>query len=107
MKFLKLIPLLGVVLFPAAASAQYPIIFNHIKDTNLSQARCIDNAGAAMKRAGFTESFEFLRTGAFGVKGRYSAIIRCVTDNQIVFFAVAGPDNATVENLVVRLRNSF
>lgn len=107
MKFLKLIPLLGLVLFPSAALAQYPIIFNHVKDTNLSQGRCIDNAGAAMKRAGFTERFEFLRTGAFAVKGQYSAIIRCAADNRIVFFAVAGPENKTVENLVVRLRNSF
>ncbi len=107
MKFLKLLPLLGLVLFPTAASAQYPIIFNHVKDTNLSQSRCIDNAGATMKRAGFTERFEFLRTGAFAVKGQNSAIIRCVADKNIVFFAVAGPENKVVENLVVRLRNSF
>jgi hypothetical protein len=107
MKFLKSIPLLGLFLFPTAALAQYPIIFNHVKDTNLSQGKCVDNAGAAMKRAGFTERFEFLRTGAFGVKGQYSAIIRCTADKNIVFFAVAGPENKTVENLVVRLRNSF
>ncbi|NKB18152.1 MAG: hypothetical protein HC770_08880 [Pseudanabaena sp. CRU_2_10] len=107
MKFLKWFPLLGLIIFPTAALAQYPIIFNHIKDTNLSQGRCVDNAGATMKRAGFTERFEFLRTGAFAVKGRYSAIIRCTADKNVVFFAVAGPDNKTAENLVVRLRNSF
>jgi hypothetical protein len=107
MKFLKSLPFLALVLVPTAAFAQYPIIFNHVKDTNLSQGRCVDNAGAALKRAGFTERFEFLRTGAFAVKGRYSAIIRCAAEKNIVFFAVAGPENQTAENLVVRLRNSF
>jgi hypothetical protein len=107
MKFLKLIPFLGLVLFPTAALAQYPIIFNHIKDTNLTQVECVDNSGEALKRAGFSENFEFLRDGAFGVRGRYSAIIRCVANKSVVFFAVAGSDNKTAEELVVRLRNSF
>jgi hypothetical protein len=107
MKFLKLIPFLGLVLFPTVALAQYPIIFNHIKDTDLSQVECVDNSGEALKRSGFSENFEFLRDGAFGVKGRYSASIRCVSNRRVVFFAVAGPDNKTAEELVVRLRNSF
>ncbi len=107
MKFLKLIPLLGLVLFPTAAFAEYPIIFNHIKDTDLSQVECVDNSGDTLKRAGFSESFEFLRDGAFGARGQFSAIIRCAANKRVVFFAVAGPENKVAEELVVRLRNSF
>ncbi|CAN1209563.1 DUF3718 domain-containing protein [Tumidithrix helvetica PCC 7403] len=107
MKCLKWLPLASLLLFPAAASAQYPIIFNHIKDTNLSQDACVDNAGEAMRRAGFTEHFEYIGNGAFGVSGRYSASIRCVTDRNIVFFAVAGPRNETTRALVVKLQRAF
>ncbi|CAN1212951.1 hypothetical protein TUMEXPCC7403_22295 [Tumidithrix helvetica PCC 7403] len=107
MKFLRLVPLLGAILLPGAAFAQYPIIFNHIKTTNLTQEECVDNAGAAMRRAGFTKNFEFIGSGAFGVRGRYSASIRCVADRRIVFFAVAGPDNQTASDLVEELQNTF
>jgi hypothetical protein len=107
MKFLKSIPFLGLLLFPTAAFAEYPIIFNHIKDTDLSQVECVDNSGDALKRSGFSENFEFLRDGAFGVRGQYSAIVRCASNKRVVFFAVAGPENKKAEELVVRLRNSF
>jgi hypothetical protein len=107
MKFLRFVPLLGAILLPSAAFAEYPIIFNHIKKTNLSQEACVENSGAAMKRAGFTQNFEFIGSGAFAVNGRYSASIRCVTDRNIVFFAVAGPDNQTTADLVEDLQNAF
>jgi hypothetical protein len=107
MKFLHFLPLVGAFLIPSAAFAQYPIIFNHIKSTNLSQSACVKNSGAAMRRAGFTQNFEFIGSGAFAVNGRYSASIRCVTDRRVVFFAVAGPDNQTASELVEDLQKAF
>ncbi|MEE3719023.1 serine/threonine-protein kinase [Tumidithrix elongata RA019] len=99
-------PTLGTTPSPDA-SQDWSTIFNHIKDTNLSQKACVDNAGAALKRAGFTEHLEFIGSGAFAANGRYSASIRCVTNNKIVFFAVAGPQNDTARALVVKLHQAF
>ena len=93
--------------FPASANAQYPIIFNHALNISISQEACEKKAEDAVKRAGFTEYFEPIGLGAFGVNGKYSASVRCETDNGIVFFAVAGPDNQTTKRLVVRLQSSF
>ncbi|CAN1211775.1 hypothetical protein TUMEXPCC7403_16340 [Tumidithrix helvetica PCC 7403] len=92
---------------PPDLSQDWNTIFNHIKDTNLSQKACVDNAAAALRRAGFREHLELIGSGAFAANGRYSASIRCVTSNKIVFFAVAGPENDTARALVVKLQQAF
>lgn len=107
MRSLKLLPFLAILTFPASANAQYPIIFNHALNISISQELCESKAETAVKRAGFTENFEPIGRGAFGVSGKYSASVRCEADNGIVFFAVAGPDNNTTKRLVVRLKGSF
>lgn len=99
--------MVGMLLAPLPLMAQYPIIFNNVKFITMSQERCEQRAEVAMRQAGFTEDFEPIRRGAFGVNGRYSASIRCEADRGVVFFAVAGPDNATSRNLVVRLQRTF
>ncbi len=107
MKSLKLLPFLAILAFPASANAQYPIIYNHALNISISQEACERKAENATKRAGFTEYFEPIGLGAFGVNGKYSASVRCEADKGIVFFAVAGPDNETTRRLVVRLQSSF
>ncbi len=108
---MKLQPLgfgiVGALLAPLPVLAQYPIIFNHAKYITMNQERCEQRAEEAMRQAGFSEDFEPIGRGAFGVNGRYSASIRCEADRGVVFFAVAGPDNGTSRNLVVRLQRAF
>jgi hypothetical protein len=107
MKYLQLLPILSIFAFPAMAVAQYPIIFNHVKDISMSQNDCISRAEEAVKEAGFNRNFETLRSGAFGVNGSYSVSVRCEAPKGIVFFAVAGPDNKTASNLVRRVQKIF
>lgn len=107
MKHLRLLPLLSFFAFPAIALADYPIIFNHVKYISTTQDTCTRNAEIAVKNAGFTSNFEPLASGAFGVNGNYSASVRCEASRGVVFFAVAGPDNATSRNLVRRLHAAF
>ncbi len=107
MNYLKLLPALSFLAFPAVAVAQYPIIFNHVKYISISQEACTRRAELAVKRSGFDSNFEPLASGAFGVNGVYSVSVRCEMTRGIVFFAVAGPDNQTTSNLVERVQKSF
>ncbi len=102
-----LLTLAGTILIPLPALAQYPIIFNNAKYIRMSQDACTERAEKAVRRAGFTENFEPIGLGAFGVRGEYSASVRCETNKGIVFFAVAGPVNETTRKLVSRLTESF
>lgn len=104
---LTLLTLAGIVLMPLPALAEYPIIFNNAKYIRMSQDACTQRAESAVRRAGFTENFEPIGLGAFGVRNGYSASVRCETSKGIVFFAVAGPVNETTRRLVVRLTESF
>jgi len=107
MKYLHLLPILSIFAVPAMAVAQYPIIFNHVKYISMSQDDCIRRSEVAVKEAGFDSNFEPLRSGAFGVNGRYSVSVRCEASKGVVFFAVAGPDNQTASNLVRRVQRIF
>ena len=107
MNYLKLLPILSIFCFPTMAIAQYPIIFNHVKYISISQDTCTRRAELAAKNSGFDSNFEPLANGAFGVNGRYSVSVRCEASKGIVFFAVAGPDNATARNLVKRVQSAF
>jgi hypothetical protein len=102
-----LITLVGIISIPLPVLAEYPIIFNNAKYIRMSQDDCTERAEKAVRRAGFTENFEPIGLGAFGVRGDYSASVRCETSKGIVFFAVAGPVNETTRKLVVRLTESF
>jgi hypothetical protein len=105
---LKAVLVLATTAFlPLPAFADYPIIFNSARYIRMSQDRCQQRAEEAVRRAGFTQDFEPIGFGAFGVNGRYSASIRCETSKGIVFFAVAGPENETTRKLTVRLSEAF
>jgi hypothetical protein len=92
---------------PLPAFADYPIIFNNAKYIRMSAETCKRRAEIAVRRAGFTQNFEPISLGAFGVRGEYSASVRCETSKGIVFFAVAGPENETTSRLTVVLTEAF
>ncbi len=98
---------LGSLIIPLPALADYPIIFNHAKRIDMRQSACERRAEIVMKNEGFTEDFEPIGLGAFGVNGNYSASIRCEARLGIVFFAVAGPENKTTSRLASRLQSAF
>jgi len=69
----------------------------------LSLSECIKEAKRALKTEGFEENLDSSRFkdgsgSAWGGRdnGQYKAVIKCLPDHELLFFAVAGPEEDTV-----------
>ena len=62
-----------------------------------AQGDCMNHAAMALFRAGFDKSEPGSQTMS-GKYGDYTASIRCLSEQQIVFFIVAGPSPETVSS---------
>ena len=60
----------------------------------------------AIFRLGFNKSEPGSQTMS-GKKGEYTASVRCVSENQLVFFIIAGPSPDAVANYLNILYNQF
>ena len=86
---------LGLIISVSAVSTVLAgWVWTNWKNTDLSQAACLENAGKAIRDGGFKplQSSQYSR---FGGIGDYTVSIRCISEKQMVFFVVAGPNNDT------------
>jgi hypothetical protein len=90
---------------PPAASADTTIA-TRWRQMRLDQDNCISYARLAIFRTGFEKADPGSQTMS-GKKGEYTASIRCLSEQQMVFFIVAGPDSGTVSGYMTTLFGQF
>ena len=59
-------------------------------NTTLPLDRCKSRAEGALRDAGF-KGIKVLNYSVYAERGAYSAMVRCATDKEMVFYVVAGP----------------
>jgi hypothetical protein len=72
----------------------------------LDQGDCMSYARNAIFRLGFDKSDPGSQTMS-GKKGEYTASIRCLSNERIVFFIIAGPSPEAVQNYLNILYSQF
>jgi hypothetical protein len=60
-------------------------------NTSFPLDRCKERAESALRDAGFKDT-KVLNYSVYAERGAYSAMVRCATAKQMVFFVVAGPE---------------
>jgi hypothetical protein len=81
--------LLSVVLAQAALAG--PAVATRWQVANIDQQECLKRAEAAITGTGFGR-LERTEQSRYGTRDKYTAAVRCVTSNGIVFMIVSGPD---------------
>jgi hypothetical protein len=76
------------------------------RQMRLDQDNCMSYARLAIFRTGFEKADPGSQTMS-GKKGEYTASIRCLADQQMIFFVVAGPDAGTVAGYLTTLYGQF
>jgi hypothetical protein len=71
-----------------------------------TQNDCMSHAAMAIYRAGFDKSDPGSQTMS-GKQGDYTASIRCITDQRIVFFVLSGPSPDTTSRYLDALYDHF
>jgi hypothetical protein len=72
----------------------------------LDQDDCMSYARLAIFRTGFEKADPGSQTMS-GKKGEYTASIRCLSEQRMVFFVVAGPDALAVSGYLTTLYGQF
>jgi hypothetical protein len=67
-----------------------PALTTNWTSTTLGQNECLARARQVMKDAGLTTNFETVGQSVFGEQGDYTAQIRCISEKNVVIFAVIG-----------------
>jgi hypothetical protein len=83
-----------------------PAVATRWRITGEPRNECLGHAGEAIRRAGF----EPLSPGSesmMGRRGDYTASIRCVTEQRMVFFVTAGPDPGEANRLLEAIYRVF
>ena len=88
LKFATLGLSLGIAAFASAQAG--PAISTRWKELTMSQEDCLQRAEAALSTSQFGR-LERTPQSRYGTRGDYTAAIRCVAENKIVFFIVGGP----------------
>ncbi|HEY4635871.1 MAG TPA: hypothetical protein VIG92_04875 [Rhodospirillales bacterium] len=91
-------------LAPAALAG--PAVATRWNDVRIPQDECLRRAEDAIRGAGFGR-LERTQQSRYGTRGDYTAAIRCVTDNNIVFFIASGPSRSEADRLSGALYESF
>lgn len=98
---------LGIAALTSATSTQAgPAISTRWKELTLSQEDCLQRAEAALSTSQFGR-LERTPQSRYGTRGDYTAAIRCVEDNKIVFFIVGGPSRETAPRYMNELYDNF
>ena len=74
--------------------------------TGEAQNDCLNHAAQAILRLGFDKSEAGSQTMS-GKRGDYTASIRCVSEQRIVFFVVSGPSAATTSRYLDTMYTVF
>ena len=72
----------------------------------LDQDDCMSYARLAIFRTGFEKADPGSQTMS-GKKGEYTASIRCLSEQRMIFFVVAGPDASAVSGYLTTLYGLF
>ena len=76
------------------------------RQMQLDQDNCMSYARLAIFRTGFEKADPGSQTMS-GKKGNYTASIRCLAEQRVIFFVVAGPDAGTVSGYLATLYGQF
>jgi hypothetical protein len=76
------------------------------RQMRLDQDDCMSYARLAIFRTGFEKAEPGSQTMS-GKKGEYTASIRCLAEQQMIFFVVAGPDSGTASGYLTTLFGQF
>ena len=90
----------------ATAAFAGPSMSTKWSDSSLNLDRCKNKAHKALDEAGF-KGIKVLQFSVFAERGDYSAMVRCATDKELVFFAVAGPDVERTNKYVDEIADGF
>jgi hypothetical protein len=99
---------LGLIVSATVVSAALagPWVTTNWKNTNLSQEECLEQAGRAIRAGGF-EPLQSSQYSRFGGLDEYTVSIRCISEKQMVFFLVAGPENAFTSKYLNAMLSNF
>jgi hypothetical protein len=90
---------------PPAANAETAIA-TRWRQMQLDQDNCVSYARMAIFRAGFEKADPGSQTLS-GKKGEFTASIRCMSEQRMIFFVVAGPDASAVAGYLTTLYGQF
>ena len=90
----------------AGSATAGPAVATKWRDVGESQIDCVAHAASAIRRSGF-EVGDFGSQSSTGRQGDYTASIRCISDKQIAFFVISGPEPAQVTRLLDILYQRF
>jgi hypothetical protein len=90
----------------APAALAGPAVATRWNNVRMSQDECLRRAEDAIRDAGFGR-LERTQQSRYGTRGDYTAAIRCVIDNNTVFFIASGPSRGEADRLAGALFDSF
>ena len=102
---IALIALAGLLAAAPAAAGNYALATKW-RLTGEAQIDCLGHADEAIRRAGF-DLTEPGSQSFMGRRGDYTAAVRCVTEQRMVFFAVSGPSPSEVNRLLDAIYNVY
>jgi hypothetical protein len=76
------------------------------RQMQLDQGNCVSWARMAIFRTGFEKAEPGSQTMS-GKKGQFTASIRCLSEQRMVFFVIAGPDASAVAGYMTTLYGQF
>ncbi len=83
-----------------------PAVATRWQQTDMTQDECLKRAEDAISRTGF-ENLERTGQSRYGSVADYTAAVRCITGNGIVFFIVSGPSLAQANGMAGILFQNF
>jgi hypothetical protein len=97
--------LLAALSAPPAAGADTAVA-TRWRQMQLDQDNCVSWARMAIFRTGFEKAEPGSQTMS-GKKGEFTASIRCLSEQRMIFFVVAGPDASAVAGYLTTLYGQF
>ena len=89
-KLLKSLAFIGI-LTPNVGFSDCDIkVSTHVEPMFLSQIQCLRIASDVLWAKKFKNKSDHSEISAWGGKGKYKAVIRCVAEERVAFFVVAG-----------------
>ncbi len=96
----------GSVLCGAAIAQSGPAVATKWRINGEAQNLCLGHAQETLRRNGF-KSLGPGSQSMMGIRGEYTAQIRCVPEQQIVFFVMSGPSPSEANRLLDSVFQGF
>ena len=116
MKFAKIIPLSisltfllsGFAKVTGQGAGEITTMSTNWGKIQISQEECITKAAKAMRDSGFSQGLEVVgNSSVFGDRGAYVASVRCIAQEGMIFFVVAGPSGDRVNRYRIEIENNL